>query len=62
MKCSSAAKRKREMLNEKLLNVSEEVSDVGNTILRYPDKALIIDAGRHLDKGECKWFNKIEYI
>jgi hypothetical protein len=31
-------------------------------ILRYPDKALIIDPGRHLDKGEFKWFNKIEYV
>jgi hypothetical protein len=31
-------------------------------ILRKLDKALIIDRGRHLDKGECKWFNKIEYV
>lgn len=28
-------------------------------MLRYPDKAVIIDPGIRLDKGECKWFNKI---
>lgn len=31
-------------------------------ILRNLDKALTIDPGRRLDKGECKWFNKIKYV
>jgi hypothetical protein len=48
------------MLNEKWLNVSEEISDEGN--IKTPWQTLIIDSGRHLDKGECKWFNKIDYL
>jgi hypothetical protein len=30
MKCSPTTKRRKEMLNEKWLNVSEKVSDEGN--------------------------------
>jgi hypothetical protein len=30
VKCSPTAKRRRDMLNEKWLNVSEEVTDEGN--------------------------------
>jgi hypothetical protein len=29
-------------------------------ILRRTNKVLIIDLGRQLEKGKCKWFNTIK--
>ena len=44
-------------LSKKWLNMKEEVAY--NKVLVCTNKALIMYAGRYLDKGEYRWFNRI---